>query len=148
MALASKITSRVAGSRVALGAGLLLAAGCRSDVDLAEVRGEVSLNGKPLTFGSVMLQPPSGEPARASIRPDGSFELETPKQGVGVRPGRSKVRVTCFEAQRPGTAHNVKGELTLGKSLIPLRYTQYSTSGLEVETFPRDNPPLVLRLTE
>ena len=131
-----------------LAAAFTVCLGCGDGAELAPVTGRVLYNEQPLAFGSIMLQPPAGEPARGTIKTDGTFELETPDHGKGATPGRNKIRITCFEAQRPGAAQNVKGELALGKSLIPPRYANYSTSGLEVDVLPSGNEPLELRLSD
>lgn len=121
--------------------------GCSDKEPLAPVTGQVFYNDKPLKFGAVMLQPPSGAPSTAVIQPDGSFELETPGNGVGSRIGVNKVRVTCFESQRPDVSGKSSGEQSLGKSLIPRRYNSYA-NGLTVEVKPSSNEPLEIRLTD
>lgn len=130
--------------------GLLLAAmlvGCGSnDRPLAPVSGQVLYNGEPLTFGSVTFQPAGGQPARADIGPDGKFELQTPGEGAGGVVGRNRIRVTSFEGQAPTAA--ATGDAPLGKSLIPERYTSYTTSGLEVEIQQSNNEPIIIELTD
>lgn len=122
--------------------------GCSEKGDqLVPISGRVYYQDKPLEFGSVMLQPMIGQPATALIQPDGTFELETPNEGKGVRQGLNKIRITCYESQRPNNSSNRGGELALGKSLIPVRYTSY-TSGLEVNIQSDENEPLDLRLTD
>ena len=125
---------------------LVLAVGCNDRGNrLAPLRGRVYYKDKPLEFGSVSFLSAGGLEAYGAIRSDGTFELETPKLGKGGTPGLNKVRVACFEAQQPG----FKGSgLSLGKSLIPERYTKYVSSGLKITVKPDGNELLELRLTE
>lgn len=123
------------------------AGGCSKPSDLAPVQGRVLFNGEPLPYGAVMLQPPSGNPSRATIQPDGSFVLETLEAGLGARVGVNKVRVTCYEVQNPKLQRKSSEDLPLGASLIPRKYTSYA-SGLTVEIKPDGNEPLLIELTD
>jgi hypothetical protein len=108
----------------------------------------VVYNGQPLTFGSVMFQPDEGRLARGTIQPDGSFQLTTHSDGDGCAVGPSRVRVSCFESQRPqAEARPEEGEMPLGGLLIPKRYTSFGTSGLTVEVRP-GGEPIVIELTD
>ena len=109
--------------------GLLAQAGCGRRPTLVPVSGRVTLDGKPLEFGSVMIQPTGGPAARGTVRPDGGFTVGTFAPGDGAIVGPATVRVACYEQQRPG-APPPQGELALGKSLIPEKYTQFETSGI------------------
>ena len=129
---------------VSVVSGLL--AGCGSEVELAPVEGRVLYNGEPLSFGSVMFQPPRGQPARGVIQSDGTFVLDTVGAGNGAVVGPNKVRVTCFEAQDPNANSGQFGE-GLGRSLIPEKYNRYETSGIEIEVSPDQNAPLTIELT-
>lgn len=104
-------------------------AGCGRRPALAPVSGRVTLDGRPLEFGSVMIQPSAGPAARGTIRADGSFTVGTFTPGDGAIVGPATVRVACYEQQRPDAPPPV-GELALGRSLIPQRYTQFETSGI------------------
>lgn len=128
---------------VVLGAAV---AGCSDRLPTAPVEGRVFYQDKPLEFGSVMFQPDVGPPATGIIGPGGTFRLSTYAEGDGAVIGKHKVRITCFEGQRPGApAPSPHEEPSLGKSLIPRRYTVFSTSGLEREV-KADNEPFVFRL--
>ena len=121
--------------------------GCEVKSDMAPVRGKVLFNGQPLKFGSVMFQPEFGQPARSIIRPDGTFELWTEIEGDGARIGKNEIRVTCFEGQRPD-ARRGEGEPSLGRSLIPLKYTMFAHSGLTHVVQPGGHTDVVLELME
>lgn len=114
---------------------LLLAAlaGCSDGrPTLVPVTGKVLLDGKPLTFGSVMFQPDWGPPATGEIGPDGTFELSTFEAGDGAAIGRNRVRVTCFEGQQT-VSDNPNEEMVLGRPLIPEKYNTIDRSGIVIE---------------
>jgi hypothetical protein len=116
---------------------------------VAPAKGQVSYQGKPLAFGSVMFQPTVGPPARGVIQPDGTFQLSTYGANDGAVIGQHKVRIACFEKQRPsdsatGTGRRVVG---VGRSFIPQKYTNLDTSGLRVEV-KAANEPFVFTLAD
>ena len=138
--------------RLAVGSmllGLCAAGGCGTDrLPVAPVEGKIVYQGKPLEFGGVMFQAPSGPPARGRIGSDGTFRLSTYGDGDGAVIGKHRVRITCFETQRPGAPPPSKDEEPgLGESLIPRKYAGFHTSGLEVEVKP-DNEPFVFELSD
>lgn len=128
--------------------GTLLVSGCSRGPQIVPARGKVLYNGEPLKFGSVMFQPEGGQPARAVIQPDGTFVLTTENNGDGATVGTNRVRVTQYESQDPQRSHDPGGEIPLGRSLIPRRYTDYDTSGLVVEVKSSGNEPFVFELTD
>lgn len=121
--------------------------GCGRGPERTPVEGRVFFEGEPLRFGTVMFQPPSGQPSQARIRPDGTFTMETLGQGPGAVVGLCRVRITCYETEAPGAGGSVSEEPAVGRMLIPARYAQYATSGLEVEVQPGRNEPIVFELT-
>lgn len=75
-------------------------------------------------------EPATGHPARGSISPDGSFELTTFENNDGAFPGNYNVTVFAYGEPRP-----VKGgviPLGVGPLLIPNRYTDATTTDLQV----------------
>jgi hypothetical protein len=122
-------------------------AGCEHGPQMARVNGRVLYNGKPLEFGSVTFQPPSGQPARGLIQSDGSFSLSTFEPGDGAVVGQHKVRITCYESQRDPAARG-PGEQSLGRLLIPLRYTLFDQSGLTAEVRADRTEPFVFELSD
>lgn len=115
---------------------------------LVPVEGKVLYKGQPLTFGSVWFQPKSGQPATGVIQSDGTFSLETRGFGPGAVVGTHRVRVTCFESQRPQSQGSASDEMMVGQSLIPRKYTNIDTSGLVQEIPPEGKTDLVLELQE
>lgn len=122
--------------------------GCGGGPRVVPVQGTVQFEGKPLRYGSVMFQPESGQPARGTIQPDGSFVLTTYNKGDGAVVGTHRVRITAYESQNPRASQVAQTELALGRSLIPKRYTDYDTSGIVVEVGADRNEPFLLELTE
>jgi hypothetical protein len=114
--------------RCGMVAACLLAAGCGRRITLVPAEGRVTLDGKPLEFGAVMVQPAAGPAAQGKINSDGTFRLGTFKPDDGAIPGPATVRVMCRkDITQPG------GERAYGPSLVPDRYTRFDTSGLAVE---------------
>lgn len=129
---------------IVLGLGLLLV-GCNRGLQVAPVAGRVTLDGKPLKFGSVMMQSGSGgQAAIGEIQPDGSFVMSTFRPEDGAIVGQHRIRVTCFSAQDPAVRATA-GD-TLGKLLIPQKYTVFSASGLTADVPAEGLPELLLEL--
>lgn len=102
---------------------------------LAKVKGTVTLDGKPLTSGSVQLTPDKnrgtkGRMALGNINEDGSFELMTIRAGDGAQVGYHLVAIECYESSDFDPNQPVNQS---PKSLIPKRYTDPKTSQLTAE---------------
>lgn len=123
-------------------------AGCDRGPERAPVEGIVLFEGKPLQAGTVMFQPVGGQPSQARIRSDGTFTMETFGYGPGAVVGRCRVAVTCFESDVAGREKEGDDEVALGRSLVPERYAQYATSGIEVEVQPGQNDLVRIELTK
>lgn len=104
-----------------------LASGCGSDnsaVSIAmkpvPVKGTVTLNGKPLTQGTIRFEPDSGgREAQGDIQPDGSFVLTTFDAKDGAVEGEHRVAVMGAGGGK--------------KDPVPLKYHNFSSSGIVVE---------------
>lgn len=132
--------------QVLLWSALTLAeGGCGRGPEMAPVSGKVTYNGQPLKFGSVTFQPQKGQPARGEILSDGTFTLSTFKAGDGAAVGTHKVRVACYDSQR-APAQAGGGEQSLGKLLIPVKYTVFDQSGLTANVKPTENAPFLFEL--
>jgi hypothetical protein len=121
--------------------------GCERGPILVPVTGKVLYRDKPLEFGSVMFQARSGQPAIGEIQPDGTFTLSTFQPNDGAVVGTHKVRIACYESQRPG-APKGPGEQSLGRLLIPERYTLLDQSGLTAEVTEGQTEPFVFELAD
>ncbi len=136
-------------SALAVGLALLcltLAGGCKRNPRVVPVAGKVLYNGAPLAFGSVTFQPEKGQPAVGDVS-SGTFALSSYQPNDGAVPGKHGVAVVCYESQRPG--FQAQGD-SLGKLLIPLKYTRLGSSGLsaDITDTSGDQPQeVVLELT-
>jgi len=119
-----------------------LAAGCKRNPRVVPVAGTVLYNGQPLPFGSVTFQPDKGQPAVGDVS-SGTFTLSSYGPNDGAVPGKHGVAVVCYESQRPG--FQAQGD-SLGKLLIPLKYTRLGSSGLsaDITDTPGDKPQEVI----
>ncbi len=123
---------------------LPVAPGCEKGRELTPVTGKVTYQGRPLAFGTVMLQAANGQPATGTINTDGTFQVETYGEGGGAPIGQLRVRVLCFECQGPNPPTN-GGQ---GRPLIPKKYTTYAMSGLTFEVKPGETQELNIDLTD
>lgn len=114
---------------------VVVAAGCGGGVDLpnrAKVSGRVTLDGQPVTRGTVVFTPDNtrgttGPPAYGQIGPDGKYELTTDRSGRGgdgAVVGFHKVAVQAREDVMPGE---------IARLLVPTRYEDPDRSGLTGE---------------
>lgn len=117
------------------------ALGCgNSDAKIAPVQGVVTLDGKPLTEGSVFVTPTGGRSAKGAIRPDGTFVLGTHSVSDGVMVGTHPVTV-----QPPPAREGMP--LSATAKLLPQRYKSPSTSGITVDVKPNFDNELVIELS-
>jgi hypothetical protein len=129
-----------------LAAWALLAAGCGSDrPELARVTGTVTLDGKPLPKGTITFESVGKRPATGTIVNGQITEVTTYDAGDGAPVGSHKVAISATEAPasavvaNPGEAKAPRADYMTGKSLIPTRYNDPSTSGLSAEIKSGEN---------
>lgn len=120
----------------------ILSPSCGRRIELVPVQGQVTLDGRPLTGGSIMLQPPAGPAARGRIDGAGQFRLGTYRPADGVIPGRAAVRVAWFEKSSADEG-NSDAETAPGESLIPERYSDFSMSGITVDVVAGMSPVMI-----
>lgn len=126
---------------------LVTSSGCKRSPRVVPVKGKVLYNGKPLPYGAVMFQPDKGQAAVGDLTADGSFTLSSYGPNDGAVPGKHSVSVSCYEGHRPGKAGS--GD-SMGRLLIPLKYTRFGSSGLSVEvqdTAAKEPQEIVLELS-
>ena len=111
-------------------------------------KGVVYFEDKPLEFGSVMFQPINGgQPARGDIQSDGTYVLSTFADQDGAIIGKHQVRIMCNSAQDPNSTEEIDmNAATIGRVLIPRKYTQLSSSGFSADVLPEGNEPFEFRL--
>ena len=107
----------------------IVIAGCRPSyqLDIAPAQGTVTLDGKPLSAGGVLLTPDRGRAAGGRLAADGSFVLSTYGKGDGAIIGRHRVAITPLQSE------NENDKRPSGYVPVPQRYQSPTSSGLEVE---------------
>jgi hypothetical protein len=132
--------------------GLLLVAGCSDDgMDKRyPVSGTVTYHEKPLEKGQITFTPeaPAGQTASGDIE-KGYYRLTTLTNGDGALPGKYRVTITAKEVDYSGLIEQSKGGIPhqrdvmkvnqQAKRLIPAKYEQAQTSGLEKEVKEQSN---------
>ena len=111
--------------------GLLAGCSGSDQFPTAKVSGKITYQNKPVPNGTVMFVPEGDKPsATGELKPDGTYELTTYEEGDGAVLGPHTVMITAVEdmsnklpEQRSGTP----------QALVPVKYTNNSTSGLTAE---------------
>lgn len=120
--------------------------GCGGGLDLAEVSGTVTFDGKPLADAAVLFQPVEAGPVAAGHTDEaGRFHLTTAAQ-PGAAPGRYRVAVNksvLHGVNSDGTA--ATGGVTT-EWITPQRYSMPEQSGLEADVTSSGNE-FLFRLT-
>ena len=100
--------------------------------NLVPVSGTVTVEGKPLAQGTVEFIPeaPTGQTASGKVS-NGSFTMSTTVSAPGVVAGKYKVQIDSKEPLAAGPPPT--GKVEPPKSLIPVKYADAKTSGLEVD---------------
>lgn len=116
--------------------------GCASDPPRGEVRGRVTLEGKPLAAGRVIMEDSAtGEALTAAIQSDGSYEMKS-HLGAGLPPGTYRVAVSP-QAMARGDEVVLAGDAPQASSgpAIPDKYQSVASSGLVITVEADSNPP-------
>jgi hypothetical protein len=87
------------------------------------VSGTVTIDGVPLIRGSIKFVPENGRPSFGTIGADGRFTLTCYNGADGAVPGKHRVQV---DANRPISEKKME-------IFAPKHYTDYYTSGIEIE---------------
>ena len=114
--------------------------GCgKSGLGTIPIRGKVTYQGEPLTFGEVLYNPvdETQRRARGIIQSDGTFQLTTLEKDDGALPGEYKISILAL-APHPGEPGRTPESETRGEIVqrikrgyvIPERYVDPETSGL------------------
>ena len=120
--------------------GVVFAAtGCSSGSGekLMPVVGKVTVNGKPLTTGSVSLRPDASQGNKSQHQPngaidaEGNYELLVPPAKKGAPPGWYKVVVTAYDNPMPNKPL---------KSFINMKYSDERTTPLRFEVIENPEP--------
>jgi hypothetical protein len=119
--------------------GLYLA-GCSNSerLETAKVTGKVTFNDEVVSRGVVSFSPQAGRGGKGLIRPDGTYELTTYTEGDGAIHGKHRVSVT---STAPRKSVDEEPEF-----LVPPRFGEPATSGLEYEVLPREDNRFDIKL--
>jgi len=99
--------------------------GCNQDKPkLVKVSGKITLNGKPLTAGSINFHPASTntftkDNPSSILQEDGSFNMKTFPYGDGVSPGEYKITLAPQLASRISLPNLAYPEKTNAKITVP-----------------------------
>jgi hypothetical protein len=132
--------------------GILVTAGCADDGmgQRYTVRGTVKYHDKPVEKGQITFTPreAQGHVASGDIE-DGYYRLTTLTTGDGALPGKYLVSITAKDVNYSPLLEKSKGGIPhqrdimkvnqQAKRLIPAKYEQTSTSGLEREVKEQAN---------
>lgn len=132
----NRSTNRAWLGAAAILCGVALALGCHRSSQESQVSGNVSLDGKQIGPGIIVFAPVGkGTPAIGPVDHDGSYSMSTSHE-VGLSAGKYKVGVSIREVPT-----NVKrgDRQPPGKLLIPEKYEDSATSGLEFDVAPGTN---------
>lgn len=109
-------------------------AGCGSKppFETAKVTGSVTLDGKPVSEGSVVFNPPRGWPASGELDAQGHFTLSTYEDQDGAIVGPHEIAVIALSGPPPSEDVE-RMPPAPAKWLMPERYGNRATSGLRYE---------------
>ncbi|MHC2068231.1 hypothetical protein ACYFX5_12205 [Bremerella sp. T1] len=130
---------------------VLLSVGCSggNGLETAPAEGVVTYNGKPLPYGRVSFRPEAGSPATGEIQDDGTFTLSTYGTGDGAIVGTHQVSISATERDAGLEGEiNPNAELPVSKSVIPKKYSSFSTSELTVEVVASGPNQFTLELND
>ena len=116
--------------RYAFAVAALALVGCGEETpERRSLSGEVTLGGRPVTDGLVTLHGPDGTTATGAIRPDGSYSIDDPPEGL--------CRVSVADVPRGSAEPSAHGEGTTGvrAPVIPKKYAD-PDNGLTVDIGP------------
>lgn len=129
---------------LAIALGLGSCPGCgesSSELPTVRVSGTLNVDGKPVSKGTVHFNPAQGPPATGIIQ-EGKFTLSTYKEGDGVVPGKNRISVEVV------TEVPTRDGDTAAKSLIPAKFMNADTSGLQLDVRPGGYSNLEINITK
>jgi hypothetical protein len=137
MEIHKQVRSKSVWAALSIAALLTFVVGCHQGSMESDVSGTVTLDGKNIGPGTIVFAPatPGSKPATGSVESDGSYSLKT-SRAAGLAPGDYKVAVSI--RQMPQNVQ--RGDRPpLGKLLIPEKYEDQNTSGLQYPVAPGSN---------
>ena len=130
--------------RSLLGCLVATVGGCGGNAKMAAVTGTVTFKGQPLANAQVNFAPVAGGPiATGQTDASGKFQLGTNSINDGALVGKHKVGVIARGPNRPlrpgEVGSGMPGDTTPGDPLIPAKFFDPQTSGLEREVVRGSN---------
>jgi hypothetical protein len=116
--------------------------------ELGQVKGTVTLDGKPLSGMAVVFQPDNGRPAHGRTDAEGKYELTYIRDVKGTKIGHNRVEIGPSEGEEEEEEDSIEMEgdeatpaaqqpAASGKPKIPARYN--TRSELEADVKPGEN---------
>ncbi|QDT63880.1 transthyretin-like family protein [Calycomorphotria hydatis] len=116
-------TQRVARGMFLISSALMFAAcGPSNQPELGTVRGQITLNGEPLTDAIIKFYPQSGRPSSGKSDENGEYKLTYTSQRSGALIGDHRVEIS-----KPSGDWDGENELTPEANLIDQKYNSNST---------------------
>lgn len=119
--------------------------------DCYPVVGKVTVNGKPLTQGTITFYPSHGRSALGKIASDGTYTLTTFNDGDGALPADHVVVIKATEVIGPASPRSFDEELAQARSesreqaaatvkwLVPQKYSRRETTPLKATVEQKRN---------
>jgi hypothetical protein len=99
------------------------------------VSGTITFQGKPVTSGLINFMQENSRPMGGGIHADGNYQFELP-------PGKYLVRIDTPPSVPEGWKEGDPPSL-LGRRQVPLKYSNFKTSGLTTTVGPEDDEKIV-----
>jgi hypothetical protein len=129
-------SNRLGAAAVTCGILVSFLTGCSHSTQESQVSGQVSLDGNRIGPGTIVFAPvDEGTPAIGPIDEEGNYSMSTSHE-VGLGAGKYKVAVSVRELP---PAIKRGDRVPPGKLLIPEKYEDSATSGLEYDVSPGRN---------
>ena len=130
---------RVPGWAYLLLLAAIFGAGCSGE-PLGQITGKVTLQGTPVTTGSVVFENiEQGISVNAPLEPDGSYTVKTYKRN-GLPPGKYQIAISPRGFNHDGETQIIIRPTTVTASpSIPKKYHTVDTSGLAKEVQVGEN---------
>lgn len=102
----------------------------------ATASGTITVQGVPLSGGTVAFSPVgAGSSAFGHIHPDGTYEVETNSQTIGLAPGDYQIAIYYT----PEETEDAAGNAVVGENPIARKYADFDRSGLKVTAQAGEN---------